>query len=270
MLRAPLIWVVLVTAFAASVPRKTHAQSRTDQDRAREHDARVQRLFDEGRYQEALEELRAADRLAPAIPRLYNMALCEDHLGNLESAILLLERFAAGQGVPDEMRERARARAETLRSDLAAVSDPDNGAGTFGQGTVVPPEEGRAEGDETPTEPEEQGFPRRIEPFAFWALAGTTVAASIGTIVVGSLTLQLHDTYEGLAAGDSRNRLVQQDGQAMALATDILLIATIAFAVATATIAFFTRFSRRGETSTPPAFQRADEDTEAIRAPETP
>ncbi len=80
---------------------------------------------------------------------------------------------------------------------------------------------------------------KKIPPAAFWSAVGLTGALFVATTVTGSLALVKNSEYAKLDASDDwkplRSSLVD-----LAVATDVLLGATIALAAATVVMIFFT------------------------------
>ena len=85
----------------------------------------------------------------------------------------------------------------------------------------------------------------------FWASLGVSLAAGIGSLVTGLLTVRT-DNLVNEAIDDERavpGSVTQEEfsdlqdrGRGLALATDVLWVSTSVFAVATLVLGFFTRF----------------------------
>lgn len=84
----------------------------------------------------------------------------------------------------------------------------------------------------------------RVHRGWFWAMVGLTGAGTIGSGVLGGLTLNMADEYD---SDPMRSAEDQYAGQRMAVGTDILIGITAVTALAATILGFFTDFGGRGD-----------------------
>jgi hypothetical protein len=91
--------------------------------RARELFQHGRQLFDQGRTEEALDELTRSHDLLPTWAASNGMALCEERLGHEEEALLLYETALreGGDGIPEAQRIQIENRIGLLRRELRLV-----------------------------------------------------------------------------------------------------------------------------------------------------
>lgn len=102
---------------------------------AREHYRRGRELYEQGRLQDALRELRVSYQLVPHWVTLNGMALCEEDLGNKREALRLYSQALAdgGAAVPARQRSQIEGQVVALRLDLglarlSVITDPPGAA----------------------------------------------------------------------------------------------------------------------------------------------
>lgn len=199
--------------------------------RVQRHDERAQELFVRGDYEGALTQQRQAQALLPATPRLFNMAVCEERLGNLESALDLYETFLSSDDAPAERRGQARQSIEHLTDQIAAA----RAAATAEAQSPTTPER---------TEPTQERS-IALAPAVFWATLGVSVACLVTTAVLGAVTLVRHEEFLGLYRDDPDSLQLQEQGTNMALATNIMLGVTALVALTTLVFGLDTDWERR-------------------------
>jgi tetratricopeptide (TPR) repeat protein len=191
------------------------------------HDERAAELFEAGDWAGALVELQAAQRLLPATPRVYNMAVCHERLGHRDEAIALYRRFVDLQDAQADRVLRAEERLGELEEQSAV---PELGGPGPGEAHAT---------DAAPVAPPSR---RRLRPAAFYALLGATLAIGATATVTGSVALAWHDERESIAQGEPGRDEHLEDGPRLAHATDALIGVGAALAVATLVVGLFTRF----------------------------
>lgn len=219
--------LVLFLALSLCWSEVVLAQSDHDLDTAREIDERAQRLFVQGELERALSLMEAAQAIAPASPRLYNMAVCHDRLGQEAAALELYREFILASDVPAERRARAVERIERIEAQQGSVEDRDRPVEVF---EPLPPPPRAA---------------RSLRPAAFWALFGLTSALGVTTAILGGVTLSRHEQWLGNELDDS----YQDRGQALATTADVFIGLTAASALATLIIAFIVDWSSASASS---------------------
>jgi tetratricopeptide (TPR) repeat protein len=84
------------------------AWAQTDEERAvMALDRQAAELFEAGAYEQALERMHVAQDILPSSARLYNIAVCNERLGNISGALLNYRRFVAEDDVPEDRAARA-------------------------------------------------------------------------------------------------------------------------------------------------------------------
>jgi len=94
---------------------------------ARFHYERARELYVAGRYESALEEFFAVQRIAPSPGTLYNIALCFERLRRDEETYLFYAEYLASDAEDPELREAATEALERLEARVArvrVVTDP--------------------------------------------------------------------------------------------------------------------------------------------------
>lgn len=98
--------VLLVTALGLAAA--AHAgETRADDGKkeAKQHFLKGEKLFDEGRYDEAAKEFNAAYNLAPHPLVLFNIAACYEKSGDIPSAVLTYRRYVSEAEDASEIAE---------------------------------------------------------------------------------------------------------------------------------------------------------------------
>jgi tetratricopeptide (TPR) repeat protein len=127
---ARLVAALIVTLSTARGAAAAPDDSNENREKARVIVAEGARLFDEGKFAEALARYRAAHALFPSPKLYYNMAFAYRGLGKHAEAIFALERFLrdARDAAPEHVSE-ARAEIGRLSRRVAFVSLASNVAG---------------------------------------------------------------------------------------------------------------------------------------------
>jgi hypothetical protein len=76
------------------------------------------RLYEAGSYGDALQQFSAAYELAPRSEILFNIAACQEHLGDIRGAVVTYQRCLAGADVPADMQQQVREKIRALESQL--------------------------------------------------------------------------------------------------------------------------------------------------------
>jgi tetratricopeptide (TPR) repeat protein len=180
---------------------------------ARQHFDRALELYRAGQYRQARDELKAAAELDPHGKDLFfNLALVEEKLGDLDAAIVALERFRELEGDAAE-RARAKVTIDRLRGARQALS--------LGASATAPC-------------PEPKPAPRRPDPVligsASLAAASLVVAAVFG---VKALNDDVGDerTSTSFSVAQLRERARRAEREA--------LVADVALAIAAASAGTF-------------------------------
>jgi len=146
------------------VEYQAHAQQSSMVQRAQEVHEEGIRLFREGWYREAAAAFARAEQLAPNPLNQYNQARCYQELGELETALRLIDQYLANS----ELTVEDRASAGQLRNQILAAS----------RAAARPPSETQ------PAEPEPERFGREHRRQAGpWAL----LATGLGLLVLGGI-----------------------------------------------------------------------------------
>lgn len=160
----------IVLAFVTVIP--TVVRGETARDQAREQARQGRTLYEEGRYQDALEAYRAAFELAPAPGVLFNLGQCYRHLGDMASALEYYERYlsesptAANRPAVEALIEQCRTQLVQVPGDagppdVALPADGGLGAGTTADDDAgARPTGGQTHGDidAAPTHSDEPGL----------------------------------------------------------------------------------------------------------------
>jgi len=116
-----IFWAGVLTLLAAW-PARTEPATET-----RFFDERARRLYDRGRYAEALVEFLNADAVTSSPRSVYNIAVCADLAGQREVALAYFDAYLSGPDADPERRREAESRMKRLAAVLALVrveSDP--------------------------------------------------------------------------------------------------------------------------------------------------
>lgn len=272
------VFIALVLAmnlFASSVG----AEESEELVAARLHDRRGQELFDAGDFAAALREMEAAQAVMPSTARLYNMAACNEQIGNRQAAIDLYRQFIASPDAPEGRRQRAERQLRQLEDETVGGSgggtstDSGDGGGDGGGDSGASSTGGDGQGDTSPDiggggatgEPwsEEQSQSgasswQRLSPTVFYAMLGVTGAFGAALVATGVMALVRDDNfynaqlqYEDSCSDDDRRELdlSRESGERYVVIANVMLGLTSAAALTTVILAVFTNWSGGGSAS---------------------
>lgn len=115
-----IAWIAAFAAVIASSSRSVaQAQDSADDERARLHFSAGRSYFEEGTYEEALQEFRRAYELSGREVLLVNIANTQERLGRWREAADTLEQFVATLPAHDQQRPILQRRIENLRARAA-------------------------------------------------------------------------------------------------------------------------------------------------------
>ncbi len=83
-----------------------------------------QALFDQGRYEAAIQEFEAARRIKPLAAFNYNIGVCYERLGRWAEAVEAFQRYVDAQPPPRDA-EDVRAKIEILKTKVVVQPKPD-------------------------------------------------------------------------------------------------------------------------------------------------
>lgn len=89
--------------------------SGNDMDRAQTHAAEGERLFDAGKFEQAIVEFEAARKLVPASNPVWNIARSHEEIGDHSAAIAMFEEFLRLEHVSADDQTAAKAKIQALR-----------------------------------------------------------------------------------------------------------------------------------------------------------
>ena len=265
----PHALLLAVTLAASQAAAQQTAPDAATVAEARYHYARGAESFRAGRFAEAIEEFDAAYALGPHPTVLYSLAQAHERLRHVPDAIRYYERYLAD--APPDAPHRAEVN-ETLRSlrallaelevdcDGAArvlVDGVDVGAapGVFrvaaGTHEVELRAEGRAPERRTATLTAgaretlrflgpSRGEGAGLHPMWFWGSVGLAGVGAVATVTLGVLTVRAATAY---AADPARTSAMRDDGQQLAVGTDVALALTAGFGVAAVVLGLRTAWS---------------------------
>lgn len=182
------------------------------QSEAQQHFERALEHYRAGRYRAAIDALRAALALDPGSKDLvYNLALVHEKLGELDAAILALQRYLELEEDPVEVQRaeqaitRMRGAREQLEITALAPMAPSSPPSAPPQPTPTPA---------NPAEPQTD----RVDS---WLLAGAGVAAvsALVGVVFGARALAMHANAGGGSAKAREDR--ERQAEESALIADI-------------------------------------------------
>jgi tetratricopeptide (TPR) repeat protein len=177
-------------------------------------------LYDQGRYEEALNEFQRAQAISHNAELYFNMAACEEHMDHYQAAALLLKQYLLEQPeAPDKDNVEQRVKAleqRDLRLHRPEESPPIVYEKVIERSPPAPPP------------------PPKKKIGRFIAL-GVTAVLGIGTIAIGSFTVVHHGELKSgcgaTVAGCTPNEIASVTGPA--IGTDVMIGLTAAAAVAT-------------------------------------
>jgi hypothetical protein len=114
-------------------------------------------LFDDKKFEEAVDKFKESYRLSRNPLLLYNIAFTLDQMGQKDLAVFYYKKFVADAPADAAQRPEATARLKVLEKELAAATPPDGGGGDGGGGASG----GDGGGGKKP--------PRRTDPSSFTA-----------------------------------------------------------------------------------------------------
>lgn len=156
--------LALATLFAAAPARADDGDTRA----AKKHFQKGQKLFDLGRFDDALVEYEAAYEARPLPAFLYNIAQCHRNLGNFKQAIFGYRNYL--RQVPDAANREAV---------LALIDDLEEQQREL---------EARAERERAEREPPPPPPPARKRPLYrrawFWGGVAAVAAVAVGTVLL--------------------------------------------------------------------------------------
>ncbi len=179
-------------------------------------------LYDQGKYEEALNEFQRAQALSHNAELYFNMAACEEHMDHYQAAALLLKQYLLERPeAPD--KENVKARVTALEQRDERLHRPDGTAPVVVEKPVEKP---------LPPPP-----PPKKKIGGFVAL-GVTAALGLTAIALGSYTAvhhgELKDGCGATVMGCSQSDI---DGlKGAAIGTDVMIGLTAAAAVATVVV----------------------------------
>jgi hypothetical protein len=179
-------------------------------------------LYDQAKYEEALNEFQRAQALSHNAELYFNMAACEEHMDHYQAAALLLKQYLLERPeAPD--KENVNARIKALEQRDERLHRPEETAPIVVEKVI-----------EKPAPPPPPPSPPKKKIGGFIAL-GVTAVLAVGTIAIGSFTVvhhgELKDGCGATVMGCSPNEIASVTGPA--IGTDVMIGLTAAAAVAT-------------------------------------
>ncbi len=204
-----------VAAAAQPVPG-----SREARDEARRWYRSARGLLDRGEAEAALANFEAAYDLYPHWSTMLGMGLAWEAMGDIPAAIVAFERALAegGYDVPLADRAEVDARIAALRPAVA----PPPPVVPYVQPAHVQPASGPPPGG-----PDDDGASGWV-----WGLAAVAAGLGAAGTATGIYALVLDDEYHDPATSDGRRDEIRPTGEAMQVATNVLLACGAAAAVA--------------------------------------
>jgi hypothetical protein len=99
-------------------PTPTPTLSERELQEARDRFMEGVRLYEAGSYTDALQEFSAAYELAPRPEILFNIATCQEHLGDVRGAVVTYQHYLAGADVPADLQRELREKIRALEAQL--------------------------------------------------------------------------------------------------------------------------------------------------------
>jgi tetratricopeptide (TPR) repeat protein len=216
-----------LAALVVAAPGPAHAEAGSSEGAvlsAEALDARARDAFNEGDYQAALDALRVAQGVAPASPRLYNMAQCHEGLGQNDDALTLYRQYLEATDTAPGRRRLAEQRVESLSRPAQSVAD------------VTVPSISWVDVREVDASNRLRG--------PFWGMVATTSLLTAGAVVLGAVTLARHVDFTERFQEDPEVPHLSDVGQALALSTDIMVALAAASAIVTLVVGLVWRHRR--------------------------
>lgn len=116
--------------FVGERPAMGQSESPSQVVEASSHHDRGINFFRQGDFSEAIEEFQRAEELSHEPINLWNIARCQERLGQRDRAIEYLERFMAEPNVPAERRQQALELLQQLREHpplIVETTEPGDG-----------------------------------------------------------------------------------------------------------------------------------------------
>jgi len=233
MVRASMLGAVLL-AWLTWPGAMAAAQTRDEIGRAASHFEAGRAYYEQQRYQDAVREFSEAYRLTEHPDMLFNIASCQDRLGDRESAIAAYRDYLNRAEAPED-REAIEARIAELGAgdpseSQAQVREPE------GEPDSATTEAG---GTEAGGEVESGGSSTSVLP---WVALGVAGAAAIGAAVTGIVAVGIYDGLDrdcpgGLCPADRQGDI--DTGSALSTASTVLTIVAVAAAGAGVALLLF-------------------------------
>jgi hypothetical protein len=117
-------------------------------------------LFDEKKFEEAVEKFKESYRLSRNPLLLYNVAFTLDQMGQKDMAVFYYRKFLADAPADAGQRPDATARLKVLEKELASVTPPPDGGG--GGDVTPPPDGGRKQPPKDPSSYTPEDFQHQV------------------------------------------------------------------------------------------------------------
>jgi len=221
--------VALSAAHAQAAPAPKLAVPPSDAvEAAKAHFAAGSAYYEQGNWGDAAKEFKEAYRLSRQVDLLYNIALCEEKLGNVDAAITTLRTYLAA--APTD-RRAIESRIATLEQKRRESPPPASVPAPVPIPVPVPVPAPAPESDRrAPALTITTATPPTDRPARWWA-PGTAVgvigaAALVAALGTGISALRTADELDHICVdkicpADQRARVSR--GQALALSTDVLI-----------------------------------------------
>jgi hypothetical protein len=180
--RAAVSLLALGAWLQASAPAPAHAKTKPSAaEVARTHHERGTRLFDLGRYREAMEAFEKAYEAKQDPVLLFNLAQCRRKLGELDEALRLYRNYLKREESPERRAEIQRI-IDEVEKQRAAAAAPEGRPGAPATTSPSPaslsaPMPAPAEGGLSARAPE-PGPPPVYKRTWFWVTVGAAVAGT--------------------------------------------------------------------------------------------
>jgi tetratricopeptide (TPR) repeat protein len=223
---------------AESPQRPGEAETNARRDEARQLFERGLQAFDAGRIDEACGLFQRSFDLRPSRSPLYNLAMCRREAGESAAAIEAFRQYVnmAGPALSDAERTEIEAMVSEMGGSLVRPAPVEHPATPEPAGPEPEPTEPEPT-PATPVAPEHSAA--QVNRAWFWATAATAVALGIGATATGALAYGTNQDFRQNGDADLR-----EQGQALQLATNVLIGLAGASAVAAFVLAFFTEWHR--------------------------
>jgi tetratricopeptide (TPR) repeat protein len=157
-------------------------------------------LYEQSRYEEAIQSFEKANAARPRPAFDYNIARCYDRLGKWPEAVRFYERYLASPGTAnDPGAATVRTRAAQLRARLSAPPKPAETPGSSPPSVVLTPSTVSSAPTAPTLAPETRSAPGRGKRVAGVVLAAAGVALAAAGIACGVLAQQASDDVTATA-----------------------------------------------------------------------